>query len=44
MSNLIRQETKENFINTAKESFLVLLYEVIGTAMMTTLVGNYYNQ
>lgn len=28
---------------TAKESFLILLYEGVGTAMMTTLILNYYS-
>jgi len=41
MSQLLEQETKENIRNTFKESFLILLYECIGTAMMATLVGNY---
>jgi len=44
MSKLLKQETKENIKNTAKESFLILLYEMIGTAMMSALVTSYYGQ
>lgn len=39
---LISNEAKEELKSTAKESFLILLYESIGTAMMTTLIYNYY--
>jgi hypothetical protein len=39
---LLRQETQESIKSTAKESFLILLYEMIGTAMMTALVANYF--
>lgn len=28
--------------NTAKESALILIYELIGTAMMSALITNYY--
>jgi glycerol uptake facilitator-like aquaporin len=42
MSTLLRQETKENIKNTFKESFLILVYECVGTAMLTTLIANYY--
>ena len=40
----LRQETKENLINTSKESALILIYELVGTAMMTLLISNYYAQ
>ena len=30
--------------NTARESFLILLYEMMGTAFMTCLVTNYFSQ
>lgn len=42
MSTLLRQETKETIKNTARESFLILVYECVGTAMLTTLIANYY--
>ena len=44
MSNLLRQETKESLITTSKESALILLFEAVGTAMMTLLITNYYAQ
>ena len=44
MSNLLRQETKDNIKNTFKESILILIYECVGTAMMTSLICNYYAQ
>jgi|TARA_B110001450_G_C17554423_1_gene454053 hypothetical protein len=44
MAQLLRQETKENLQNTAKESALILVYEMAGTAMMTLLISNYYAQ
>jgi hypothetical protein len=44
VNNLIKQETKENIKNTFKESFLILVYELVGTAMMTCLICNYYAQ
>ena len=44
MPTLLRQETKENLVNTSKESALILVYELIGTAMMTLLISNYYAQ
>ena len=44
MSQLLKQETKENIKNTAKESFLILLYEMIGTAMRSALISSYYAQ
>jgi glycerol uptake facilitator-like aquaporin len=39
---LLKDDTKDNIKNTAKESFLILLYEMIGTAMMTALISNYF--
>ena len=42
MTTLIRQETKEEIKNTFRESFLILVYEMVGTAMLTTLIANYY--
>lgn len=42
MSNLLKQETKDNIKNTFRESSLILVYECIGTAMLTTLIANYY--
>ena len=44
MSNLLRQETKDNIKNTFKESILILIYEMVGTAMMSSLICNYYAQ
>ena len=41
--SIIRQDTKENIKNTFRESFLILVYEMVGTAMMTTLISNYYS-
>ena len=38
---LLTHETQESIKNTAKESFLILIYELIGTAMMAALVSNY---
>ena len=40
--SLVSRETQEYVKTTAKESFLILLYEGVGTAMMTTLILNYY--
>ena len=42
MSTILRQETKEEIKSTVRESFLILVYEMVGTAMMTTLIANYY--
>jgi len=42
MPGLLREDTKENIKSTFKASFLVLLYEMIGTAMMSALIVNYY--
>ena len=42
MSNLLKQETKDNIKNTFRESSLILVYECNGTAMLTTLIANYY--
>lgn len=39
---LLRQDTKESLRSTFKDSFIILLYELIGTAILTTIVGNYY--
>jgi len=41
---LLRQETKENLRSTLKESFLILLYEMIGTCMVAAMIVNYYFQ
>jgi len=41
--SIVSNETKEYLKSTAKESFLILLYEGVGTAMMTTLIYNYYS-
>lgn len=40
--SIVSRETQEYIKSTAKESFLILLYEGVGTAMMTTLVFNYF--
>mmetsp|Transcript_2952 Transcript_2952/g.5000 ORF Transcript_2952/g.5000 Transcript_2952/m.5000 type:complete len:160 (+) Transcript_2952:24-503(+) len=40
--SLVSRETQEYVKTTAKESFLILLYESVGTAFMTTLIYNYY--
>jgi hypothetical protein len=40
----LREETKENLKNTFKESFLILLYEMIGTLMLSAMICNYYYQ
>ena len=42
--SIVSRETQEYIKTTAKESFLILLYEGVGTAMMTTLIYNYYSQ
>lgn len=42
LQSKVSTETKENVLATAKESSLILLYEMIGTAMMTLLIINYY--
>lgn len=44
LESKVSPETKENVVATAKESSLILLYECIGTAMMTLLITNYYAQ
>jgi len=44
MSNLLKEETKQNIRETVKESILILVYECVGTAMLTTLIANYYAQ
>jgi len=41
---MLKPETKENLKQTFKESFLILMYECIGTAMMTVLILNFYAQ
>ena len=41
---MLKPETKENLKQTFKESFLILMYEMIGTAMMTVLILNFYAQ
>ena len=41
---LLKDDTKENLKSTLKESFLILLYEMIGTCMLTAMVINYYYQ
>lgn len=40
--SIVSRETQEYIKTTAKESFLILLYEGVGTAMMTTLIFNYF--
>ena len=40
----MKEETKESFKTTMKESFLILLYEMIGTMMLASMVSNYYFQ
>ena len=40
---ILRQETTEHVKNTMKESILILLYEMLGTAMMSILITNYYS-
>lgn len=42
MSTILKSETKEEIKNTFRESFLILVYECVGTAMLTTLIANYY--
>ena len=39
---ILHQDTQESIKNTAKESFLILIYELIGTAMMAALISNYF--
>jgi glycerol uptake facilitator-like aquaporin len=39
---LLKEDTKESLKSTAKESFLILIYELIGTCMMSALITNYY--
>ena len=41
---LLRQDTKESLRSTAKESSIILIYEFIGTAILTTMIGNYMQQ
>ena len=41
---LLSQHTQESMKNTAKESTLILIYECLGTAMMTALITNYFSQ
>ena len=41
---LLSQHTQESMRNTAKESVLILIYECLGTAMMTALITNYFSQ
>jgi len=41
---LLSQHTQESMKNTAKESTLILIYELLGTAMMTALITNYFSQ
>lgn len=40
----MNNDTKEDLKQKFKESFLILMYEMIGTAMMTVLILNYYAQ
>lgn len=42
--SFVSRETQEYVKATFKDSFLILLYEGVGTAMMTTLICNYYGQ
>ena len=39
----LNEVSMSDFKTTFKSSSLILLYEMIGTAMMTCLVVNYYN-
>ena len=39
---VLSQHTQETMKNTAKESMLILIYEMIGSAMMSALIINYY--
>ena len=39
---LLKDETKESVRNTLKESSLILLYECLGTAMLSSIVCNYF--
>ena len=41
---LVRQDTKENVVRTFKESSIILVYELIGSFILTTLVANYMYQ
>ena len=41
---LVKQDTKDNVIRTFKESSIILVYELIGTFVLTTLVANYCYQ
>lgn len=41
---LVRQEHKEVLVRTCRESFIILIYEFIGTTILTTLVANYMYQ
>lgn len=40
---VLSQHTQESVKNTARESMLILVYEMLGTAMMTALITNYYS-
>lgn len=39
---LLKDETRESVRNTLKESSLILLYECLGTAMLSSIVCNYF--
>jgi glycerol uptake facilitator-like aquaporin len=41
---LLKQDTKESLRNTCKDSIIILIYEFIGTGILTTLVCNYCYQ
>ena len=39
---LLQDDTKEQVRNTLKESSLILLYECLGTAMLSGIICNYF--
>ena len=41
---LLSQKTQETVKNTAKESLIILIFEMIGTFLMTTLISNFYSE
>ena len=41
---LLSSRTTETVKNTAKESAVILVFEFIGTFLMTTLIMNYYSE
>lgn len=40
---LLTEDTKEHLRSTMKDSMLILVYEFIGTSILSTLICNYYS-